>query len=1167
MRRLLLLIALLLPVLLLSFALVSTGTLAANRYDGESGSLIHEGATNVIRGVPQNSPSGKQVAAAYSNESGKSCKTVNFEGVGNLSAIPEFDGITSPGWLGIIDSDAGGTGNIAHEPSPETIAFWLEGDPSSRSIEFAEAVSEVTFFYASYVAVQLEAFDKDGKSLGTATGPANWNTGPGGDPEGTYNKWDSISLKTSGNSIRSIKVIGNENNTGIDDLTVCRKIGINSVEFTQVIQELQTLEDFKTDISSDKTPPVPIVADKPLALRVYMEKVDTSTEVTLKLTGVSTMEQKATLQPNCLPEAARSGEGGCRSIDFYFTPPAGDWSATLKTFDKSGSEVESHTFVLTSVETAPLILKAVSVCDSRKYAVAGEWRCADDVDLGGLIGLLEQTAPTEDVRVEYPGDTVRRNSFYYINKSNWWVDIARDIHDLGIEPYYYGMIRPDATGSFGGIAHNIPSHGAASRTSVVRLGTETNSEVVAHETGHMLGRRHTNTGVPAAAAPPGCYSTAQDPGTDWPYGNNRIQSGPSTNPRLEVGFDVGNRRPINPQNTYDWMSYCTPRWISPHTYRNALNTLRATSNTNREDLSLVESVFWRVSGVIDDTTTLDPLFEYVTEASVAAGSGTHQIEVRDASSLLFTRNFTPSELHTESGNPEEDIEALVFSELIPAYSNATQIAIKDDEGRELATIELSGSAPNVTITSPSGNQTLGGNFDLRWQITDVDSKEFTSWVQYSNDNGKSWKTFASALVDTSLEVDFGKIAGSNGDALVRVLVSDGAKTGSDTSAAFTVPKKSVAVEIRSPLDSTAFKLGDLIDLRADAYDPEDGASVALTWSSDKDGFIGSGTHAPTTDLSSGEHVVTILATDSDGMTDSDSITIFVDSESPELELTIALDSTPASCVDVTINALDPVGGTGLDSVMYSFDGGISWSPVDLQNLPLSFRVPGKGFFHLIAKATDKAGNFAVADERYFIETACPNVPPTADAGDGYIGNEGTPILIDGSKSSDPDGSIILYEWDFDADGKFDDAIGVNPEATFPDNGSFDIELRVTDFVGAVATDETTVVVRNVSPEVDAGRDWLIIEGEGIDLDEASFSDAGPHDTHSAAVDWGDGTEKENLYAGEGIITGAHVYNEKGNYTVEVCVTDNDAAMTCDTLTVVVEPQEFHLFLPVLRRQP
>lgn len=908
-----------------------------------------------------------------SNEPGESCTLISYEGLGDNTPIPVFDGITSPGWLSLIDVDAGGSGNFANEPSPSTTAYWLGGNSSSRDINFEEPVAKVSFFYASFVNVSLKAYDENGNLIDSATGAANFAQGVGGDPNGSYDKFDPITVSTDSNLIVKVTVSGNVNQTGIDDLTVCRIIGINSVEFTQAIQEWQAIDEFKNDIASDKTPPVPLIANKPLALRIYMEEVDTSTEVTIKLTGLETAEQKVTLQPNCSPEESRSGENGCRSVDFYFTPPNGDWSVNIKVFDGDGNEIESHVFALNSVQTEPLTLNAVSVCDSRSFGLLGEWRCADGNDLGSLIGFLESTAPTHDIVVNYPGHTVRRNTLFYITKSNWWFDIARDIQNLGNEGYFYGMVRPDVPTSIGGIAHDIPGRGAASRTSVIRLTTEANDEVVAHETGHLLGRRHTNTIIPSASGgtPPGCYSTASDSNTDWPYNNNRIQSGPMANPQLEVGFDVTNRQPLDPQNTYDWMSYCVPRWISPHTYRNALSTLQITASAAAAEES-VFGTFWQVSGIISDTVLFDPLFEYETTASTDPETGSYRFEVKTGGTILFTRYFTPNELHTESGDPGGDVEAIVFSELIPFQAGASQIVLIDSTETEIGTIEIMGELPSVNITFPTGGETLQGNQAISWEISDLDSTEHISWVQYSPDNGTSWQTFASALVDNSLEVDFDEISGSDDSALIRVFVSDGVNTGTDVTNTFTVPKKTVTTSILFPSSGSAFRVGELVHLKGYAYDPEDGSSVNMSWMSSIDGALGIGDQLPLTNLSIGEHEITLIAEDSDGNMASKTVTIYIDGERPKIDLDVSINGTSTSCVaNIEIYASDPIGGTGLDIVEYSLDGGTTWVGINPSTLPLNFSVSNKGFFHLIVQATDEASNLAVTDERFFLEASCP----------------------------------------------------------------------------------------------------------------------------------------------------------------------------------------------------
>lgn len=56
---------------------------------------------------------------------------LTFEGIGNLNPVGNFyapNYIFSPATLAIVDADAGGTGNFANEPSPDTIMFFLDAN-------------------------------------------------------------------------------------------------------------------------------------------------------------------------------------------------------------------------------------------------------------------------------------------------------------------------------------------------------------------------------------------------------------------------------------------------------------------------------------------------------------------------------------------------------------------------------------------------------------------------------------------------------------------------------------------------------------------------------------------------------------------------------------------------------------------------------------------------------------------------------------------------------------------------------------------------------------------------------------------------------------------------------------------------------------------------------
>jgi len=89
-----------------------------------------------------------------------------------------------------------------------------------------------------------------------------------------------------------------------------------------------------------------------------------------------------------------------------------------------------------------------------------------------------------------------------------------------------------------------------------------------------------------------------------------------------------------------------------------------------------------------------------------------------------------------------------------------------------------------------------------------------------------------------------------------------------------------------------------------------------------------------------------------------------------------------------------------------------------------------------------------------------NGAPVAVPGGPYSGQEGASLAFDGRGSSDPDGDVLSYSWDF-GDGT-PLGVGATPIHSYADNGTYLVRLSVSD--GRAADQATvSVPVANLSP--------------------------------------------------------------------------------------------------------
>jgi len=154
---------------------------------------------------------------------------LNFEGVGNNNPVGNFynggsgtnyGASFSPATLAIVDADAGGGGNFANEPSPNTVMFFL--DANNAILNFAAGFDTgFSFFYTSSTPATVNVYDNvngTGNLLGSLNLTAQFTDNCSGDPSGTFCNWTAAGVGFSGIA-KSINFGGTANQTAFDDIT------------------------------------------------------------------------------------------------------------------------------------------------------------------------------------------------------------------------------------------------------------------------------------------------------------------------------------------------------------------------------------------------------------------------------------------------------------------------------------------------------------------------------------------------------------------------------------------------------------------------------------------------------------------------------------------------------------------------------------------------------------------------------------------------------------------------------------------------------------------------------------------------------------------------------------------------------------------------------------
>lgn len=245
-------------------------------------------------------------------------------------------------------------------------------------------------------------------------------------------------------------------------------------------------------------------------------------------------------------------------------------------------------------------------------------------------------------------------------------------------------------------------------------------------------------------------------------------------------------------------------------------------------------------------------------------------------------------------------------------------------------------------------------------------------------------------------------------------------------------------------------------------------------------------------------------------------------------------------------------------------------PCRWRRVPISF---AGGRLHAVCADNSNSSNDNPDGtlDRFDVYTALvtaptPNQPPSVDAGPPVSGTEGAPIALDGTVT-DPDDPNPVTTWSVTPGPGVDPGaacVFANPNAvdttiTCTDDGTFTATLIANDGFGGVASDSTTVTVANAPPVVSitSPTNGQLFKARDPVIVTAPFTDPGRNDTHTCAVNFGDGsppvTGIVTEAAGAGTCTATYAYpvTALGPRTTVVIITDDDGAAATAQVRVVI----------------
>ncbi|MBK8465801.1 MAG: hypothetical protein IPL32_08220 [Chloracidobacterium sp.] len=447
-----------------------------------------------------------------------------------------------------------------------------------------------------------------------------------------------------------------------------------------------------------------------------------------------------------------------------------------------------------------------------------------------------------------------------------------------------------------------------------------------HEQGHSLGLYHSRYKENEK-----CYYLFQFvPCTllegDSTLSLSKTDYGPTTVFGFDVNGSTGITNKIYYPHTPDFMSYGRPSWPSGMNYNQLFQTQfsSAAPTPSQQFVNASQTVI--VDGTINLSAQTGTVGNVVISASAAnipiPAPGEYSIRLETAASAVLSRH---------SFSPDQDSDTTAsFSLLIPWNTNARKIVLLRNE-TVLFTRTASSATPSASVTAPAAGAVLSGaTANFTWNASDSNGgTTLTHTVEFSANNGTSWKTLAFNWNTNSLTVDVTKLPGTT-QGRIRVTVSDGFNCRTVQSGLFTVSNHAPIAQIDAPETNRLYVGDQMVMLEGTGSDVDEGALTGsrLAWTSNLNGALGTGTslNISALALNEGTHTITLTATDTPNLTGTSSITIRVFRNKPAIPATLI--AVPGEMM-FKIPRNQPL--TQTIAIRNGGDGNLNWTATDNQS--------------------------------------------------------------------------------------------------------------------------------------------------------------------------------------------------------------------------------------------